>query len=60
MKGILSSNLPPSEVRLQLNLLPWSPPTTTSLSSIRPDAREEERKAETSESTADIWQTTSQ
>ena len=54
MKGILSSNLPPREVRLQLNLLPWSPPTTTSLSSIRPAAREEERKAETSESTADI------
>ena len=54
MKGILSSNLPPREVRLQLNLLPWSPPTITSLSSSRPELREEERKLETSESTAEI------
>ena len=55
MKGILSSNLPPSEVRLQLNLLPWSPPTINILSFIRPAASEELRKLETSESTADIW-----
>ena len=54
MKGILSSNLPPREVRLQLNLLPWSPPTINSLSSISPAARDQERKLDTSESTADI------